>query len=272
MTDQRGFERLIAALRPWLGQVVIVGGWAHRLQLAHPLAMALGHEPVLTRDAEVAFDTRARLTGRIADALRAAGFVEMLSRDETPPVAQYHLGTEDQGFYTEFLTPLTNSGTRLDGRADTTIARAGIIAQKLRHLEVLLVAPWRCPVGGGEAAALETSVEVAVANPVSFVAQKLLIHASRAPRMRAQDILYLHDTIQLFGKSLEQFNALWRTDVGPSLTRTQRASVHDLRQRLFATVTDAIRDAARIPVDRRMRPEEVREVCELGLVTLLSDD
>ncbi len=272
MTDQPEFERLLAALRPWLEQVVIVGGWAHRLHHAHPLAQAPGHEPVRTRDADVAFDTGARLTGRIADALRAAGFVETLSSDETPPIARYQLGTEDQGFYTEFLTPLTGQGMRRDGSADATIARAGIVAQKLRHLEVLLVAPWRCPVGGGEVAVLATPVEVAVANPVSYVAQKLLIHASRAPLKRAQDILYLHDTIQLFGGSLEPLNALWRTDVSPFLTRNQRASVRDLRPRLFATVTDTIREAARIPVDRRLRPEEVREVCAVGLAILLSDD
>lgn len=149
--------------------------------------------------------------------------METLSSDETPPVAHYQLGTDDQGFYTEFLTPLTGSGVRRDGTADTTVARAGIIAQKLRHLEVLLVAPWRCPVGGGEGSVLDTAVEVAVANPVSFVAQRLLIHASRAPAKRAQDILYLHDTVQLFGASLEPFNAIWRTDVSPSLSRTRRA-------------------------------------------------
>jgi hypothetical protein len=153
-----------------------------------------------------------------------------------------------------------------------TIVRAGIVAQKLRHLEVLLVAPWRCPVGGGEGSVLETPAEVAVANPVSFVAQKLLIHDSRAPGKRAQDILYLHDTVQLFGGSLAQLNVLWRTDVRPSLTRNQHMSVRELRQRLFSTVTDTIRDAARIPVDRRLRPDEVRAVCAMGLATLLADD
>jgi hypothetical protein len=272
MTDEPEFARLIAALRPWLDQVVIVGGWAHRLHHAHPLAQAPTHEPVRTRDADVAFGARARLSGRIADALRAAGFVEALSSDETPPVAQYHLGTEDQGFYAEFLTPLTGSGMRRDGTPDATMVRAGIVAQKLRHLEVLLVAPWRCPVGGGQASVLEESVEVAVANPVSFVAQRLLIYAGRAPAKRAQDILYLHDTIQLFGASLEQLNAIWRNDVSPSLTLNQRVSVRVVRQQLFASATDTIRDAARIPVDRLLRPEEVRAVCALGLATLLADD
>jgi hypothetical protein len=272
MKHQSEFERLISALQPWLTNVVIIGGWAHRLHQAHPLAQSLGHDPVYTRDADVAFNTQARLKGQIADALNKAGFIETLSSDETPPVAQYQFGEEDQGFYAEFLTPLTGSGIRRDGSADATIQRAGIIAQKLRHLEVLLVAPWHCPVGGGEPSVLTTPVEVAVANPVSFVAQKLLIHASRLPSKRAQDILYIHDTIQLFGGSLKQLNVLWCTEVRPSLTRNQNASIRDLRQRLFATVTDTIRDAARIPVNRRMRAEEMRQVCELGLAAILSGD
>lgn len=130
MTHQSEFERLISALQPWLTNVVIIGGWAHRLHQAHPLAQSLGHDPVYTRDADVAFDTQARLEGQIADALHTAGFIETLSSDETPPVAQYQLGVEDQGFYAEFLTPLTGSGIRRDGSADATIERAGIIAPK----------------------------------------------------------------------------------------------------------------------------------------------
>jgi len=29
--DFEAFARLVTALRPWLGQLVVVGGWAHRL-------------------------------------------------------------------------------------------------------------------------------------------------------------------------------------------------------------------------------------------------
>jgi len=35
------FQRLIAALEPWLDQVVIVGGWAHQLYRLHPEAQEL---------------------------------------------------------------------------------------------------------------------------------------------------------------------------------------------------------------------------------------
>jgi hypothetical protein len=41
--DIEHFSRLIDTLRPWLDQVVIIGGWAHRLYRLHPLAQPLGY-------------------------------------------------------------------------------------------------------------------------------------------------------------------------------------------------------------------------------------
>jgi hypothetical protein len=38
---------------------------------------------------------------------------------------------------------------------------------------------------------------------------------------------------------------------------------------LFATVTDTIRDAARIPQERALSPEVVRAACEFGLTEIL---
>jgi hypothetical protein len=36
-SDVEYFTRLVDALEPWLDQVVIIGGWAHRLYRQHPL-------------------------------------------------------------------------------------------------------------------------------------------------------------------------------------------------------------------------------------------
>ena len=200
-----------------------------------------------------------------------AGFREEFSSDETPPVARYHLGTDDQGFYAEFITPLVGGGIRRDGSADATESRAGIVAQKLRHVEVLLVAPWRMSVCGGESKRLPVPLKVRVANPASFVAQKLLIHGDRVPTKRAQDVLYIHDTIQLFGGSLSELSTLWREEIRGALTANQRTRIREMRKRLFSSVTDSIREAARLPVDRTLRAEEIRGVCDQGLATMFSD-
>ena len=92
MDDLIAFARLIEALRPWLGHVVIVGGWAHRLYRHHPLADPPSFLPLLTRDADVAFSADEPMQGDIAAALASAGFVEELSGEHTPPVSRYWLG------------------------------------------------------------------------------------------------------------------------------------------------------------------------------------
>ena len=47
-SDVEYFARLVDALEPWLDQVVIIGGWAHRLYRQHPLAQPLDYEPLGT--------------------------------------------------------------------------------------------------------------------------------------------------------------------------------------------------------------------------------
>ena len=48
------FARLVESLRPWLDQVVVIGGWAHRLYRLHPFAQQLRYEPLATLDADIA--------------------------------------------------------------------------------------------------------------------------------------------------------------------------------------------------------------------------
>lgn len=269
MSDVDDFERLAAALRPWLNDLVVVGGWAHRMHHQHPLAQPPGYAVVRTRDADLAFGARTTLRGRLDEALKTAGFREELSTEETPPVAQYFLGSGDEGFYAEFISPLPGSATRRDGSPDATVARGGVMAQRLRHVDLLLVDPWRLALGGPESEHLNTPVNVLVANPVTFVVQKLLIHGDRRPQKRPQDILYIHDTLQLFGSSLDALAKLWTERISGALTARQLKDVARARERIFATVTDDIRSAARIPVDRALLPEDIREACLRGLDVVL---
>jgi len=49
----------------------------------------------------------------------------------------------------------------------------------------------------------------------SFHGTKLLIHDRRERRSRAKDILYLHDTIELFGASLDVLGEEWERAAKP---------------------------------------------------------
>ena len=223
MEDFAAFARLVDALRPWLGHLVVVGGWAHRLHRFHPLAHAPEYLPLRTRDADLAFSLDAPLSGDMAGALDKAGFTQELLGEHAPPVTHYRLGGEDAGFYVEFLTPLHGDGLTRKGEPDATLSRAGITAQKLRYLELLLASPWTVSVGPDRGVPLTEPLDVFVPNPVGFIVQKLLIHGERDPHKKAQDVLYIHDTFELFGASLDVLRALWADEVRPVMpARTAR--------------------------------------------------
>jgi len=264
------FARLVEVLRPWLGHLVIGGGWAHRLYRLHPLASAPEYQPVRTRDADLALSIDAPLEGDLRAALTNAGFREDSSGQHTPPVTQYRLGDEDAGFCAEFLTPLRGDGLRRNGRVDATVSKAGITAQKLRYLDLLLMAPWSISVGTDVGFSVAGNVDLLVPNPVSFILQKLLIHGDRKAPKKAQDVLYIHDTLALFGGSLDQLRALWVDEVCATMpARTTKRAV-TIAKGLFRDVTDTIREAARIPQDRRLLPERVRAACQYGLEEVLT--
>ena len=219
----------------------------------------------MTLDADVAFSGRSPLTGDIREALRAANFREAFRGDHTPPVVQYQLGDEGQGFYAEFLTPLYGGGVRRDGTPDATRRKAGITAQKLRHVDLLLTEPWSVRLGPELSAMLDPAVDLSIANPVSFIAQKLLVRRNRPAGKQAEDPLYMHDTLELFGNELDTLHELWAGRLLRNLPPKVGRSVAGLAAKHFAAVDDVIRSAARIPADRNLRPERMRQLCSYGL-------
>lgn len=269
MTDFAALARLIEAIEPWRAHLVLVGGWAHRLYRFHPMANVLDYEPLLTKDTDLAFANGAPLEGDIKEALAKAGFNEELSGDHRPPVTHYALGDDDAGFYAEFLTPLVGSGVKRDGKPDATVLVAGISAQKLRYLEILLIDPWRIRVGPEQGVPLSRPLDSLVANPTSFIAQKLLIQEYRSNAKRAQDVLYIHDSVELFGAHLPLLKIIWEKQVRPALHAKTVRKVTERSEECFSSVTDIIREAARIPQDRTLQPERLRAACQRALEQIL---
>lgn len=273
MTDDlASFARLVQAIAPWRVHLVLVGGWAHRLHRLHQLAGVPRYQPLTTKDTDLAFDTRAPLEGDIKSALAKAGFKEELVGDFRPPATHYALGDDDAGFYAEFLTPLIGSGVKRSGAPDATVSKAGITAQKLRHLEILLVSPWTIRVGPEQGIPLLKPLDLLVPNPTSFIVQKLLIRHERRAEKRAQDALYIHDTLELFGGALEELNRLWADVVQPQLSAKMARSALETAREAFTAVDDVLRDAARIPQDRALSPERLRAAAALALSEVLGID
>ncbi len=268
MNDQIAFGRLISVLSPWNHQVVVVGGWAHRLYRLHQKAAAPPYQPLATLDADVAFAEGTRLEGDIRARLLDAGFHEQLSGNHRPPVSQYTLGDDGAGgFYAEFLTPMTGSGRTRQGLPLVTVERGGITAQRLRYLDLLLAEPWTVTLG--EDWGLLEAVNVQIPSPVAFIVQKLLVHDLRQGNKKAQDILYIHDTLELFASELDALRAIWAESVRGRLRDRWLRSLAEARNAVFGELNDRIRDAAAIPVDRKLDPGRMRGLCIAALREIL---
>ncbi len=261
MTAANPFARLLMALQPWLPHIVIVGGWAHQLYRLHPHAQSLNYPPLSTLDTDIALPQRTPMGEEdIRSRLLGHGFFEEFMGEDHPPATHYHLGGDSSGFYAEFLTPLIGSELDRSKKRKATARIAGVASQRLRFIELLLDQPWSI---GFEQSSFRTSVQIA--NPVAFIAQKVLIHGKRARPDRVKDILYIHDTLEVFGARLPDLHELWRTAVAPKLQTSSARKVLAAPKELFPEVTDDIRSAAEISVERALSPEEIRAACHYGL-------
>ena len=270
MDDFASFARLVTAVDPWRGHLVLVGGWAHRLYRFHELANVPEYQPLTTKDTDFAFSAGAPLEGDIKAALAKEGFAEKLSGENHPPVTHYELSNDDAGFYTEFLTPLVGSGRKRDGSPDATVSVAGVTAQKLRHLEILFVDPWVIRIGPDKGFPLPGKVDLQVANPASFIVQKLLIQQDRKPAKRAQDVLYIHDTLELFAGALPALKESWEKKIRPTMHKRTARTAIEMSVSTFSGVTDTIREAARMAPGRNLSPERLQGLCQGALREVIS--
>jgi hypothetical protein len=268
MNDRETFARLVEALAPWGDRMVFIGGWAHRLYRLHQMAARLAYQPLATLDADVAFGNREQFDGDIRNRLREAGFNQQLTGTHQPPVSKYTLGEGGPaGFYAEFLTPLIGREIGRDNTPLATLETAGITAQRLRYLEVLLHTPWEVTLEADWG--VKEPRELRIPNPVSFIVQKLLIHDRRPREKKAQDLLYIHDTLELFAEELDNLAALWRDDVRHTMHENWIRELERTRDRVFGTLNDTLRDAAQMPQDRELDPEQMRAMCFAALGEML---
>lgn len=270
MNDLDALAKLAQALSPWRAHLVFIGGWAHRIHRFDPRANKLEYQPVFTRDTDLAFANRAPIEGDMKAALIEHGFKEQLTGEHKPPVAHYTLGDENGGFYAEFLTPLIGSGVKRSGAQDATMTMAGISAQKIRHLDILLVDPWVITLGPQSGLPLPSLMDVQVANPLCFMVQKFLIQENRPARKKAQDVLYIYDTVELFGALLDEFGETWKKSISPALGEKLSNTVLTLSQDTFSSTNDMIRGAALIPQDRKLSPEQIQQTCQLAFEQILN--
>jgi hypothetical protein len=224
MAEDKGlvnFSRMADALSPWLGHIVVIGGWAHRLYQYHPLAQALDHPTLTTLDVDIAVPDRLPKDSAIdmRESLVKAGFEEEFLGQDSPPATHFRLGNDPSGFYAEFITPLAGGDYKRGGKRDVTMRIGGVNAQKLRYVELLLESPWSIKLESSKGFSTAKSFQVHLANPAAYIAQKILVLERRSREERGKEILYIHDTIELFARVLPQIRAEWTGKIKPRVQR-----------------------------------------------------
>jgi Nucleotidyltransferase len=264
--ENEQFARLITSLEPWLASMVIIGGWAHRLYRIHPSAQQVAFVPLMTLDTDVAVPARLHVTGQdVRERLVANGFEEERLGQDKPPATHYRLGDSKTGFYAEFLTPLLGAEHSRDGKPKATRRIAGVVSQQLRHLEIMLYAPWTVTIDRSNGFPFAVPKQVQVANPASFLAHKVLIHNKRSRDKFAKDILYIHDTLEIFGARLGEVSREWDTRLKPRIHPKSVRKIERAATDLFGHMNDEIREAAQMAGSRKISAEAVRERCNFGL-------
>src|SRR5258708_33701391 len=130
------FSKFIVALEPWLGEVVLVGGWAHRLYRLDPRARKVDYLPLTTLDGDVAVPTKLKKEeSTVRKRLLEAGFEEEFIGEDRPSATHYHY-RKGGGFYAEFLAPLEGSEYDRSGRRKATKEVGGVSSQLLRYIEI----------------------------------------------------------------------------------------------------------------------------------------
>jgi hypothetical protein len=263
--ELEAFSKFIVALEPWLSEAVLVGGWAHRLYRLDPRARKLDYLPLTTLDGDVAVPSKLKKEeSTVRKRLLEAGFEEEFIGEHRPPATHYHYG-KGGGFYAEFLAPLEGSEYDRNGKRKATKEVGGVSSQLLRYIEVLLLSPWKVELGEENGYPLSPKRTVQIANPASFLAQKILIHEQRDYKDRAKDLLYIHDTIEVFSEILGDLQKLFRGAVAPKLHSRRVAELEGAADRLFGKIDDTIREGARMAAGRKLTAERLAETGQAGL-------
>lgn len=262
--ELEAFSQFIDALEPWLGEVVLVGGWAHRLYRLDGRARKLDYLPLTTLDGDVAVPSKLKKEeSTVRKRLLEAGFEEEFVGEDRPPATHYHC-QNGGGFYAEFLAPLEGSEYDRNGKRKATQEVGGVSSQLLRYIEILLISPWKVELGKENGYALSPKRTVQIANPASFLAQKILIHKERDYKDRAKDFLYMYDPVEVFSESLDELQKIFRKDVASKLHPRRVAELERSADKLFGEVEDTTREAALMATGRKLSPERLAETTQAG--------
>lgn len=239
---KRMLVQLARAIAPLGDACVLVGGAAHQLHASIAPDLAVDLVPLRTNDADVALSTdKPTREHDLDDRMSKLGFEAKFSGDDHPPMTRFEFRADPQRLhYVEFVAK--RSG---DGRV-RTVEIAGVVAARLRYVEVLLMRPLFVELRTQDGYPVDSAdaLRLHVAHPICYLAQKLLALEQREPHARAKDLVYVHDTLSMFASRLDEFAVEWR-DITTGDVKLARKT-KDNASRVALSITDDVRSAYEI--------------------------
>ncbi len=220
--DRRIFVEALRPIEAALNDIILVGGWAHRLHAHSPLA-AVEVSTLRTLDADLFIPAPSPSTAIRLEALRRAGFGIHLRGLSSTPVTEYVLKGPNYEFELEFLAHRHGGEIDRRGSRRDPVPVGEAVAILLPFMDVMRHEPWTCvldeargyPVG-------PEPIRLQVVSPAPYVAHKLMVLKDRQPAIkRHQDVRYLYETIRRFAPALSELRASWsrRTSTTGELKR-----------------------------------------------------
>ena len=209
MLRDPAFDRLfgdtVNVLRPYLNDILCIGGCANAMYRHHDLASSPTPNYLGTKDSDWALPVRLvqRTAEPLAQLMAKAGFAEDLRGSASAPVVKYRPKDDTIAADIEFLCPLSGVPGGRQGENAMVEVQAGLMAQPLRYLEILAKNPWHVDLGKAPEFRRFKGVLVRVPNPAAYVMQKVLIRdQQRKPASQAKDCYYMYEVSVVFRDNL----------------------------------------------------------------------
>ena len=208
MKDEMQFlYRVLDTIQAYLQDIILIGGFASLLYRFHEEATQVDSHYLITYDVDLAAEGKIHIRGdnSIHDLLEKAGFeCKLLGNFEEPIVKYYPTEIKESKYYVEFLSPLSGSGTKRNGKPDLieTIQK-DLSAQKLRYLDLLMKNTSKVHTSSISDLQEQPDLIVRIPDPSMYIMQKILILKERGPTDRNKEYAYIYQTLTCFRKHLK---------------------------------------------------------------------
>jgi hypothetical protein len=196
--DQDSFLLALEALRPYLPDIVISGGWVPFVYHKYLETTRPDHSPLGTKDVDITVPSNLQPGSRPSLGKLLEGSEQRRSGmslghfgPKGPEETSYEFEKDGVEIELTFMTPRVGK----DERPATAIP-AGVVATLLRYVDVLLASRMKVRIKDKTSGGQEIDLEATFPTPEAYCFQKGLSFVDRAdPKKKAKDLYYVFDLL-----------------------------------------------------------------------------